>query len=295
MVEYIGLDIGGTNIKIGAIDTNENLIFSYKEPTFDNVSIADDLYKKIVNLIKRVPDYKKAKAIGIGLPGSIDLNTNKIITLRNVSLLKDYPLMNKLSLEFKMPIYFENDGRIAALAEAIKGRGKDKKIVCYVTISTGLGGGIVIDKQIYNGAYNLGGYFSRIILDGENTSDYLISGTKLCEQAKNKMGKEIKNVFEIFEMEKLGNEDAIEIINQFKKNLTVLLLNISSTFNPDIIILGGGVINAKERFINEVIEKFRLKAHPLAKNTIIETKMFDEPGIVGAGLFAKQNFEKFNL
>ena len=89
-------------------------------------------------------------------------------------------------------------------------------------------------------------------------------------------------------MEKLGNEDAIEIINQFKKNLTVLLLNISSTFNPDIIILGGGVIN-------EVIEKFRLKAHPLAKNTIIETKMFDEPGIVGAGLFAKQNFEKFNL
>ena len=102
-----------------------------------------------------------------------------------------------------MPIYFENDGRIAALAEALKGRGKDKK--------------------------------------------------------------------------------------------TVLLLNISSTFNPDIIILGGGVINAKERFINEVIEKFRLKAHPLAKNTIIETKMFDEPGIVGAGLFAKQNFEKFNL
>lgn len=203
MVEYIGLDIGGTNIKIGAIDTNENLIFSYKEQTFDNVSIADDLYKKIVNLIKRVPDYKKAKAMGIGLPGSIDLNTNKIITLRNVSLLKDYPLMNKLSSEFKMPIYFENDGRIAALAEALKGRGKDKK--------------------------------------------------------------------------------------------TVLLLNISSTFNPDIIILGGGVINAKERFINEVIEKFRLKAHPLAKNTIIETKMFDEPGIVGAGLFAKQNFEKFNL
>lgn len=58
MIEYIGLDLGGTNIKIGAIDADENLIFSYKESTFKNVSIADDLYEKIVNLIKKVPDYK---------------------------------------------------------------------------------------------------------------------------------------------------------------------------------------------------------------------------------------------
>lgn len=238
MAEYIGLDLGGTNIKVGAIDADENLIFSYKEPTFENVSIADDLYEKIVNLIKKVPNYKNAKAIGVGIPGSIDLTINKIMTLRNISILKDYPFMKKLGLEFKIPVYFENDGRIAALAEAIKGRGKDKKVVCYITISTGLGGGIVINKHIYNGAYNLGGYFSRIILDGENTSDSLISGSALCRQVESKIDINIRNVSEIFELEKAGNQIAIEVIEKFKKNLIVLLLNISATINPDIIVLG---------------------------------------------------------
>lgn len=238
MVEYIGIDVGGTNIKVGAIDAEEKLIFEYKEPTFKDVITADDLFNKIVNLVKMVPDYSKAKAIGVGVPGSIDLNTNKIVTLRNIAILKDYPFMEKLSLEFKIPVYFENDGRIAALAEAIKGRGKDKKVVCYITISTGLGGGIVIDKHIYNGAYNLGGYFSRIILDGENTSDSLISGSALCRQVESKIDIDIRNVSEIFELEKAGNEIATEVIEKFKRNLNVLLLNISATINPDIIVLG---------------------------------------------------------
>lgn len=292
MIDYIGIDIGGTNIRIGAIDTEEKLVFSYKESTFKNVANAEDLFIKITELIKKVPSYQQAKAIGIGAPGSVDKELGQIITSKNVSILNNFPLVEKLNKDFNKPIFLENDARVATFAEAIKGSGKEKNIICYVTISTGLGGGLVINKRIYNGSNNLGAYFARMILDGENTSNSLISGTALLKQAKEKISSEIKNTAELFELQIKGDLVAIEIIENFKKNLTVLLLNISSIINPDIIILGGGVLKSRNQFLADVIKEFRLKAHPLAKNTIIDTAFFEEPGIIGASLLAKSKLEK---
>lgn len=288
MVEYIGIDIGGTNIKIGAIDENENVIYTYKEPTFKNVTTAEDLYTKIVNLIKNIPNYEQAKAIGIGAPGGIDRSVEQVITSKNVSILNNYPLVEKLKKDFNKPVYIENDARVAAFAEAVKGKGRDKNIVCYITISTGLGGGVVIDKNIYHGSSNLGAYFSRMILDGKHTSDELISGTAIVRKAREKIDVNIKDTFKVFSLEERGNEFAVEIINEFKNNLKVLLLNIASIINPDIIVLGGGVMKARERFLNEVVEKFRNEAHPFVKDTLIEVAEFEEPGVQGAALFAKK-------
>ena len=286
MIEYIGIDLGGTNIRVGAIDENENIIFEYKEPTYKEVTNGEDLYIKIEKLIKKVPNYKQAKSIGLGVPGSVDIKTKRIITSKNVSILKNFPLSENLNKEFNKPIYIENDAKVAALAEALSRKAKEKNIVCYITISTGLGGGVIINKNIYHGSNNLGGYLSRMILDGENTSDSLISGTALYNIAKEKIDENIKNTEEIFKLSKTNNI-ANEIVSEFKKNLVVLFLNISATINPDIIILGGGVLKSKEYFLEDVINEFRNKAHPLTKNIIIETAGHKEPGILGACLLAK--------
>ena len=290
MAEYIGIDIGGTNIRIGAINKDEEVINEYKEPTFKDVSTGEDFYKKIKNFIKKVPNYENAKAIGIGIPGSVDKKLGQIITSGNVSILKNFPLVEKLNKDFNKPVYLENDARVATFAEAIKGKGKEKDIVCYITISTGLGGGVVIDKKIYSGSNDLGAYFGRMILDGRNISDSLISGTALLKQARERIDKDIKNTFELFELEKNNNLIAKDIIREFKRNLTVLLLNISSIINPDIIILGGGVLKSKDRFLQEVIDNFKIEAHPLAKNSIIDMDSYQDQGIIGAALLAKRNF-----
>lgn len=290
MAEYIGIDIGGTNIRIGAINKDEEVIYEYKEPTFKDVSTGGDFYKKIKNFIKKVPNYEIVKAIGIGIPGSVDKKLGQIITSGNVSILKNFPLVENLNKDFNKPVYIENDARVATFAETIKGKGKEKDIVCYITISTGLGGGVVIDKKIYSGSNDLGAYFGRMILDGRNISDSLISGKALLKQARERIDKDIKNTFELFELEKNNNLIAKDIIREFKRNLTVLLLNISSIINPDIIILGGGVLKSKDRFLQEVIDNFKIEAHPLAKNTIIDMASFKEPGIIGAALLAKRNF-----
>lgn len=294
MIEYIGIDIGGTNIRIGAINQNDELVFEYKEPTFENVISSEDLYNKIIKLIKMVPNYENSKAIGIGAPGSVDKKLGQIIT-SNVTILNNFPLVENLNKDLNKPIFLENDARVATFAEAISGKGKDKNIVCYITISTGLGGGLVINKEIYNGSNNLGAYFARMILDGEHTSHNLISGTALLKQSREKINKNMKSTLEVFELEKNNNPIAKEIISNFKRNLTVLLLNISATFNPDIIILGGGVLKSKDSFLSDVINSFKEKAHPLAKNTIIDTTTFEEPGIIGASMLAKYKYNKLNI
>ncbi len=290
MSEYIGIDIGGTNIRVGVIDEQENIIFDYKEATFQDVITTDDLYEKIKRLIKKVPDYQLVKAIGIGAPGVVNRKLGRIVTSKSVSILKDFPLVENLQKDFGKTVFLENDARVANFAEAIKGRGKNEKIICYVTVSTGLGGGVVMNKKIYHGSSNLGAYFARMILDGENTSNSLISGTALLNQAKEKIDRNIASTVELFELEKEGNLFAKEIVERFIRNLTVLLLNISCIINPDMIILGGGVLKSKDRFFEKVKNAFEMKAHPLAKNTKIEVAALEEPGIIGAALLAKSKF-----
>ena len=147
MIEYIGIDIGGTNIRVGAVDKNYNIIYINKEGTLENVTSSEELYIKIKEMIMNVPNYKEAKAIGIGVPGAV--KSNRIMTARNLMYLKDFPLAERLKYDFDKEVYIENDAKVAALAQALKGIGKDFNKVCYITLSTGVGGGVVIDKNIY--------------------------------------------------------------------------------------------------------------------------------------------------
>lgn len=283
MVEYIGVDIGGTNIRVGYIDENENMYLVHKEATLDNVVTSEDLYNKILRLIKMVPNYTEVKAIGIGVPGAIK-ELKEIMTSRNLPLLLKYPLAQKLEKELNKKVYIENDAKVATLAEAINGAGKDSNIVCYATISTGLGGGVVMNKHIYYGANGVGGYFSRMIVDGKNMSEYVISGTSIVTKAIEQGMENITNAADVFES---TDKRAKGIINEFKINLVNLLLNISITINPHIVVLGGGVMKSNKYFLDDVRNMFREKAHSFAKEMKIEIAEVEEPGVLGAALLAK--------
>ena len=244
MIEYVGIDIGGTNIRVAGIDKNNNIVSFNSVRTLENVRSSEDLYFKIKELIERITSFQKIKRIGIGCPGAIDEKGN-ITTCRNVEYLKDYPLVDRLEKDFKVKVKIENDARIAAYAESLEGAGKDFNNVCYITISTGLGGGVVIDKKIYQGGRNIGGYFSRMILDGENIAEHLISGTALINRAKEKTKQNIVIAQEVFTLAQ-NNKEAEEIVIEFKRNLVNLLLNISITLSPEIIVVGGGVMKGKK-------------------------------------------------
>ena len=285
MIEYLGIDIGGTNIRVGAIDEKERLVCFNSQKTLENVKTANDLYRKIKEMVKSITDYESVKRIGVGYPGAIDEKGN-ITTSRNIPVFKNFPLKEKLEKDFKTEVIIENDARVAALGEATKGAGKNSKSICYITISTGLGGGVVIDNKIYKGDTNIAGYFSRMMLDSEDIAEHRLSGTYLIQKANREFFLNVNNVQEIFLLAK-KNDTAKKILEDFKKYLTMLLLNISITINPDTIVIGGGIMNAKKYFFDEVKENFKKKAHSFAKETNITQAKLKEPGIIGACLMAK--------
>ena len=285
MIEYIGLDIGGTNIRVGAIDEKERLVCFSSQKTMENVKTANDLYKKIKEMVKGITDYETVKRIGIGYPGAIDKEWN-ITTSRNIPVFKDFPLKEKIQKDFKTEVVIENDARVAALAEAIKGAGKNSRTICYATLSTGLGGAIIEDKKIFRGDRNIAGYYSRMMLDTEEIAEHRLSGTSLINLANKEYNLKVSNVQEIFALAK-KNDAAKKIVEDFKKYLLSLLLNMSITTCPNMIILGGGVMKAKKYFFEEVKEEFKKKAHSFAKDTVITEPKLKEPGVVGACLLAK--------
>lgn len=283
----IGVDIGGTQLRVGVMAEDGALVYQDREPTFSGVATGEELYQKILRMIRAVPDPDRCAAVGVGVPGSVDLRTRRVTIAENLRILENLPLTEWLRRDLGKPVLLENDARVAALAEALLGRGRGYHTVCYLTVSTGLGGGIVLDGTLYTGRTNMGGYFSRMILDGKDTSDTLVSGTGLLRQARERTGRDIPDTRGVFALAAQGDPVVCQVLETYKHNLTVLLMNISTTFNPDIIILGGGVMKSRESFLEDVIRSYRAWVHPLARDTIIDLAACPEPGILGACLLAR--------
>lgn len=283
---FIGIDVGGTNIRIGATDESGVLRFSHSEPVLANVNSPDNFLEKLIRLVKSIPGWETGKGIGIGIPGMV--SGEEITTCRNIPMLKGYPLATKLKKQLGLPVFIQNDAKLAAFGETLAGAGADGNIVCYVGLGTGVGGGVVMDKKIYLGSSNLGGYFSRIILDGENLCEHLVSGTGLLAQAKKKI-EPLESITDFLDLVKQKDPAATEVFNQFKKNLVNLLLCLSVTINPDTIVLGGGLMKSHRLFFDEVVTQFMEKAHSAAVDTKINLAILEEPGVVGAALFAADN------
>lgn len=288
MIKQIGIDLGGTSCRFGAMNENGKMIWETVKPTNAAEMDGDSMYRFLVDGITEIPQWQDTEGIGIAIAGSVDHHTRRVVTAANIPFMIGYPLAEKLEEELGKHVAIENDARVAAYGEALMGAGKGYDIVCYVTLSTGAGGGCVINGRIYEGASGLGGYFPRIILDGSHTVDGLLSGRALLEKAHAEINRDITTVTELFELAKDGNRPAEAMRQDFIRYLTALLLTLSATFNPDIIVVGGGITNSSSLFLPEVEERFRTMVHPLASKTVITSARLKEPGLYGACLLASQ-------
>ena len=289
MTEYIGIDLGGTSVRVGGMDEAGTVFFQKKVPTYENVTTGEDLIRKLDGLIRAVPNWEQAKAVGVGIPGAVDLATNRVTVADNLTLLNGLPLAQELEKSLGKPVLLENDARVAALAEAVSGAGRGRHTVCYMTISTGLGGAVVQGGTIYHGSSNMGSYLCRMILDGEHNCENLLSGTALRRRLSEKLGRPVDSAGEVFGLEAAGDPAAKEIAEAFRRNLAVLFMNLAVTFNPDIIVAGGGVMQAADRFWEDAVARFRSMAHPQLRDTAFARAVHSEPGLLGACLLAKSS------
>lgn len=291
----IGVDIGGTNIRVGLV--NENLHLVRKEMALTSgFQSADEMWKQIKKMIEQVDGEKKANKIGIALPVPWKDNTEFIMDATNIPCLESIHIGEIKSYFQGYDVYFENDVNVIALLESEYGAAKDYRQSMYITISTGIGSGMIFNKEIHHGAHGYAGEIgSMIVSDSKKnysslyngTLESLCSGLALEEESKSLYGQDatIQMLFEMYQKE---DEKAVEVIKLWVEYFSNAIASLMQTIDPDIFVVGGGVISNNQWLLEEVNESVKHKVfeHLRDKIKIVMSKFGPDGGIIGAGNMA---------
>ena len=284
----ITIDIGGTNTRVALV--NENYIIE-KRVQFS--TDANDPYATIEKIRKTIEDFGvQAKGIGLSCPGPLDLLHGYILTTTNLEKeWYNYPICEKLSEATKLPVYLENDANLACVAEACIGRGKDYNYVSFLTVSTGVGAGLVINKKIYQGAHGFAHEIAHIPLwkDGPSHGsiypggvEAISSGTAITSRAQ-KAGLSVAHAGEVNDLAMNGNETAMQIIDDAKEYLANAIAIIYAFIDPEIVILGGSVALKIPGFVEDVEMRVKSKVFttiaPLVN--VVKTNLNEDSGLLG--------------
>ena len=201
MKTLIGVDLGGTNIRAAKVDEEGNILQMVKDVSEPDKG-AEHVMSKMIELIERIDGYEECEGIGMGIPGPIDTIHGKIIVSTYLPKLVGYPIVEHISKHFNKPTFIDNDVKVATLGEACLGAGKEYPIVYYVTISTGIGGALSIDKKVLSGQNGHAGEIGNICID-RNRNKYNIfnvgaveieaSGTAITRKGKEVFGDTIQH------------------------------------------------------------------------------------------------------
>lgn len=289
MKYYLGFDIGASSIK-AVLVKDKKIIKSLVEDSPENLEKLLSLVTKMKEDLVSGIDASEIGGIGFALAGAMDLKREQVLSAPNIKYLENPQI--KKSLEEKLapyPIKLEHDVICFLLAEKEIGLAKNLKNVFYLTLGTGIGGAYMIDGKIISGAHGAAGEAGHMIFKLK-----IIEATDLEELASNKFIKK-KLGFGSIEAEKrarAGDKKAREIFAQLGQNLGVGLANIINIFDPEAIIISGGIADAKEFIlpaIKEGIEKFVIS--PAAKKTKI---LFSRLGRLGGAIGAALLFLKYH-
>ncbi|MBN9377861.1 MAG: hypothetical protein BGO14_04005 [Chlamydiales bacterium 38-26] len=311
----IGIDLGGTKIEIALIDSDGQATENIKMPTQVEAgyeAIKNDIFQAIQAL------QMKAKhqiiGIGIGVPGQIHATDGTVIFAPNLKW-ENKPIQQDLIKMTKLPVLVTNDVRAAAWGEWLHGAGIGCQDLVCLFVGTGVGSGIIANGKLLQGATNAAGELGHtvILLNGpictcgnRGCLEALASGWAIAKAAKNKIQEEpglntkildlasgeIQNVTAKLVIEAYHEKDplAIAVIAHMQEALVAGCVNIVNTFNPERLILGGGVLsNLPEtlNFIQDQVAKLSLRA-PSAKLKILPAALTKNAGAIGAGTMAWQ-------
>lgn len=308
----IGVDIGGTNIKIALVDFDGKIIYSNTTPTRAEMGYeagVNNIKQAIKDLMQETnQDSKTIEAIGFGLPGQIDYKEGVVKNLPNIPGWVNIPLGKIIEEEFSIPTRLDNDVRCAALGELNFGAGKGCENLICITIGTGIGSGIVLNGKLVRGASNAAGEIGHIKMDLNGgplcgCGDYgcfeaYASGPSIVSMAKEYIsgGKSAKykematdgiiTPYLVAQAALQGDAVSIQIFKQMGKIIGTGLTSVINLLNPEKIIIGGGVADAGEILLepirNTVIERaMPIQAHAVA---IVPAQLANAAGVIGASL-----------
>ena len=288
-----GIDIGGTNTRIALIDEAYEIIQRIQFPTDVN-----NPHATLQKIQETVQSFSVAIAgVGLSCPGPLDLKQGIILDTPNLKGgWHGLAVSKELSARLKVPVFLENDANLACLAEAVLGQGKDYSYVQFLTISTGLGSGLVIDKKIYQGAHGFAHEIANIPLWRNGPShgsiypggvEAICSGTAITTRAK-KAGLDVEHAGDVYSLACSQNQTAIDIMEDAKEYLANTIAIIYAFVDPEIVILGGSVAIKIPGFVEDVEQRVKTKVYPNIQSLVkvVKTNLSEDSGLLGAACLA---------
>jgi len=305
----MGIDIGGTKILFAAVDKNGNILEKdiVPTPTLDS--------KQIINIIERyislyVGKYKII-GIGMGVPGISDVEKGIAIYAGNVPSLRNLNLVKLFYDKFKIPVYIDNDVRVATLGEKWYGAGRDCETMICITLGTGIGSGIILKGKLWRGANHCAGEIGPLKLkDIGLTSNWGITGSleaissgpaigTIYEKIKNNVPVEGKVNTKIpasivFEDAKAGNTKALKVIEDAGRYLGIAIAGYVNLINPQMVIIGGGLADAGDMIFKPLLESYNKYAlcEPKKICKIVRAELGNYAGAIGAATMVRHYLNK---
>jgi len=315
---YLGIDLGGTNIAAGLVDDNCKIIRKNSVPagrTRPFHEIVKDMIELSQKIIKEEGlEDSDVEKIGIASPGIANNEKGEIVYASSFPDFRNAPVAKEFKKYFpESEVYLENDANAAAFGEMMAGAAKGKSNTVAVTLGTGVGGGIIIDKKIYSGFNNAGGEIGHkvIVCDGLECEcgrrgcwEMYASGSALIRQTKEAAKANPQSLINIItngNLEKIngkmvfdaadkGDVTANEVISKYIKYISVGIVDIINVFRPEVIVIGGGISGQGERLLSPIRECAQKESYGQVdrETEIVAAALGNDAGIIGAAMLWRQ-------
>ena len=307
----IGIDLGGMSVKAGLVNDELQIVYKEAIPT-DIANGKEKLAQDIIDLIKRVCEKAEGKVdgIGIGVPGDVNKFTGRVVYCNNIPL-ADIDLKGEIEKATGISTYINNDANVAALGEVLAGAAKEYSDAVMITIGTGVGCGIVMNNEIYLGCNGAAGEIGHhcIEVDGlqcacgrKGCYELYASTTALIRMTREAMeANPDSKMWEIagsiekaggktaFDAMRAGDAVATEVVNTFIKYVAAGLVNVVNIFQPEVLIIGGGISKEGEYLmapLREIICRDRYSRGEVQADFVVAT-LGNDAGIIGASQLGK--------
>ncbi|HTP22594.1 MAG TPA: ROK family protein [Solirubrobacteraceae bacterium] len=307
----IGVDMGGSKLLAGAVDSGLS-VHHRAQRSFTRHDVSY-LFDTVVDAVEetRARAGGEVAAVGFGIPSLIDQRTGTAVVAINLPL-KNIRFADVMTERLDLPVFVDNDANLAALAEHRVGAARGCNEAVVLTIGTGIGGGLILRGELYRGAVGAAAELGHVVIDrngppcGRNCPNHgcveaMASGTALAAEAlrvarerpNSGLGRALAEGRElagplVTELAHDGDDAAIETLATIGRNLGVAVTGFVNTFNPEVVVIGGGVMGAGDLLLGPVRAEVAARALPPSRDLveIVPAALGVEAGMIGAATLA---------
>ena len=299
-------DLGGTHLRAATVDHKGNIHSRFKQNTPQDKA-ADAIVDAIVAAVHEFQKTAEISAVSIVVPGTVKVEEGAVVKAPNLPCLDGFRLADALSSRLDLPATLENDANAAAVGEMWQGAAVGCKTIICVTLGTGVGGGIILDGRLWRGVDGAAAEIGHMCVDpfggvactcgSRGCLEVFASATAIVRMTREASPRYPDSILQakkdltaamIFEAGKQGDELALGSFRRMGVYLGIGLANLINILNPEMIVIGGGVVNAWDLFEKHMHQQVEERAFPLlaARVKIVRAKCGDDAGLLGAARLA---------